>query len=585
MIETLRHTVQVFIPRGRRAKWVGLICLALLVAAAETVTAYLIFQVLELATDSERSELAVELPFGTDLDLIPLLVIAGIAFVLRGALATLAIYAQSRVVQNSGAAVSSLVHRRYLQAPYRFHLTRSSAESVRTVLWSVDQATQNALNPLVNVVTQILVSGMLLGLLIAIAPVLSISAIVVLAGGLGLVLAFVQPRLGRLGKLSETTVQHLLVSVRDSFDSVRDIKAYRAETYFDFRFKRHRRVLADLRTRRAVLDLIPGTALEFMVVLGLLVLIGLAQNTDSLTAVVPTLGAFGYAALRIIPSLNKIVSAANRLKYGRQAVQNVVNDLESAIPAKARDEDAAAAPEVLFTDTIELSGVTFSYPEAEAPALDNVDLGIRRGEMLAIAGGSGSGKSTLADIVLGLLEPDSGSIVIDGSDAVPAEWHRRVGIVSQTVVLLDGTVRDNVAFGAGTKADDDLVIQSLERAQLGDWLRSLPAGLDTMVGESGKLISGGERQRVAIARALYRRPALLILDEATSALDGATEAAVINALAHLTGELTTIIVSHRLAPLQAAHRVVMMEGGRITAVGSYPDLSTSVPEFRNLVGG
>jgi ABC-type multidrug transport system fused ATPase/permease subunit len=217
-------------------------------------------------------------------------------------------------------------------------------------------------------------------------------------------------------------------------------------------------------------------------------------------------------------------------------------------------------------------------------ALDDVTLEIRKGEMLAIAGGSGSGKSTLADVVLGLLEPESGSIVIDGSDILPPGWHRRVGIVSQSVVLLDGTVRENVAFGAGQRADDELVLQSLHRAHLTDWLESLPNGLDTMVGESGKLISGGERQRVAIARSLYRRPSLLILDEATSALDGATEAAVIKELAELGGGLTTIIVSHRLAPLQAADRVVMMDSARVVTVGTYADLMNRADDFRDLVG-
>lgn len=192
--------------------------------------------------------------------------------------------------------------------------------------------------------------------------------------------------------------------------------------------------------------------------------------------------------------------------------------------------------------------------------------------MFAVVGESGSGKSTLVDVILGLLEPDSGRILLDGAESLPAGWHQHVGVVSQSVVLLDASLRDNVAFGAGRRADDERVLRALEQAQLGDWLAALPDGLDTMVGESGKLLSGGERQRVAIARSLYREPDLLILDEATSALDSATEAAVIDSLWSLSDYLTTIIVSHRAAPIRAATRVALMEAARIVAVGNYDEV-------------
>ncbi len=582
MLETLRITFEVFIPKGQRAKWVALLVLALVVAGAETLTAFLIFRVLGFATDPEPASDTIELLFGLSYTLVPVLLIAGVVFVARGLLTILSIYAQSRVVQNAAAVVSARIHRRYLQAPYRFHLTRSSSESLRTVLWSVDQAALNALNPIINVITHGLIGVMLFALLVGIAPVVSISAAVVLAGGLALVLTVVQPRLGIVGKRSEGTVQRMLASVRDSFDSVRDIKAYRAENYFDGRFREHRDYLAQLRTRKTLLDQIPASVVEFMVVLGLLALIGIAHSNDTFNDFVPVLGAFGYAALRIVPSVNKIVAGANRLKYGEQAVRNVKNDLVAAIPQAKPDTVSLESTGPLFADRIELEHISFTYPGAERRALDNVDLIVRRGEMLAIAGGSGSGKSTLVDLVLGLLEAESGRIIIDGSDVLPEGWHQRVGIVSQTVVLLDATVRDNVAFGEADRADDELVAGALKRARLGEWLEGLPDGLDTMVGESGKLVSGGERQRIAIARSLYRRPDLLILDEATSALDAATEASLIEGLVALSGELTTIIVSHRLAPIRAADRVVLMGDGKVLAVGDYAELAATRSEFHDL---
>lgn len=584
MIETLRIAYRVFIPVGQRAKWVGLIVVALLVAAAEALTALLIFRVLGFATEPDPGSDLIELAFGIRATLIPLLAITGLVFVARGLLSMFSLYAQSRVVQNAGAAVASLIHRRYLEAPYSFHLSRNSSESLRTVLWSVDQAANNALNSIISIITHGLIAATLLGLLVGIAPALAIAAVVILAGGLGLVLAVIQPRLGRIGRHTEDTVHRLIVSVRDSFDSIRDIKAYRAESFFDGRFRGHRIVLAKLRVKKALLDQIPGTGLEFMIVLGLLVLIGVAYGNDVFGEFVPVLGAFGYATLRMVPSINKIVSAANRVKFGQQAAKNVESDLLAAVPGAAPEPAIKVSPGPLFSTSIDLQEISFTYPGGDRRAIDSVDLQIHRGEMLAIAGGSGSGKSTLVDVVLGLLEPEAGKIVIDFSDVLPEGWHRKVGIVSQSVVLLDASVRENVAFGGVHDPDDDGVLQALERAQLAEWLTSLPDGLDTLVGESGKLLSGGERQRVAIARSLYRDPDLLILDEATSALDGATEASLIERLLQLSGELTTIIVSHRLAPLQAADRVAMMDDGRITAVGTYEELASGTLEFRDLVG-
>lgn len=584
MIESLRIALRVFLPRGHRAGWFGLVGLSLVVVGAEIVTAFLIFRVLGAATSAATGTEPIDVGLGLELDLGALLVIAGLAFLIRGGLVMFNAYAQSKVVQDSAAMVSAQLHRQYLFAPYRFHLSRSSSESVRTVLWSVDEATNNVVSPLVNIVTQGIIAIGLFALLVAIAPVLSLITVAVLAIGLAFVFAVVQPRLGALGQLSEETVRALLLDVRASFDNVRDIKAYQAEAFFDQRFVMSRTLATNIRIRRSVLNQIPTTALEFMVVSGLLVLIGVAYGQESFDALIPVLGVFAYATLRIVPSLTKMVGAANRLRYGQQAIKNVENDLIAAASVDRRREPQTPASGPLFAREIRLERLSFTYPRSERKALDAIDLTIRHGEMVAIVGESGSGKSTLVDVVLGLLDPDEGRIRIDGSTDPPGDWHRKVGVVSQTVVLLDGSVRDNVAFGAGGEAEDVRVRAALEAARLGDWIETLPDGLDSVVGEGGKLVSGGERQRIAIARSLYRDPSLLFLDEATSAVDGATEAQLLKSLIGLSDQLTTIIVSHRLAPIRAADRIVFMEDGRISAVGKYEELWSDSAVFRHLVG-
>ena len=478
-------------PRGGRLRWVPIVGLGLLVAGAEFVTAILVFGVLDFATTTGETESSVP-NLGIELDLGWLLVLAGAAFLLRGLLGLASTYAQEAMIQRSAGQVSSLLHRQYLYAPYQFHLMRNSSELIRTAMLSVDKAATNVVRPMATVVTQVPIITTLAVLLLTISPVLTIGAAVVVAASLALILGVVQRRLRSPGRRSEAVTTALLKNLKDSFESVREIKAYGAEPFFDTRFRRQRSIETSLRITRFTLAAVPSRVLEFIVLAGLLVLIDLVRGGESFSDLIPVLGVFAYSTLRIVPSINRVVSASNSLKFGQESIANVANDLEASavvIPTAPPVQQVPAG--ALFEDSIELKGVSFSYPGGRGEALRSVDLKILRGEMLAIAGTSGAGKSTLVDVLLRLLEPDSGSILIDGAENIPSRWRSAVGVVSQQVILIDGTLRENVAFGAREVADDKRVMWALERAQLGDWIGSLPEGLDTMVGESGKLVSGG----------------------------------------------------------------------------------------------
>lgn len=584
MLSTIRTALAVFVPPGSRLKWLGVVVLALLVAAAEYATAIVIFGILDFAASGGEGGSDLPLPV-LDIDLVLLLVIAGSAFLVRELLALGAFYYQEAVVQRSAGEVSALLHRRYLYAPYRFHLTRNSSELVRTAVLSVDRAAGDVIRPLITIVIQVPIILTLVVLLIVISPALTILAAITVALVLLIVLRFIQSRLRDLGRRSERVMSSLLGSLRDSFESIRDVKAYGAEHFFDTRFRENREAETRLRIERFTLAAIPSRLLEFVVLSGLLVLVGLVQTGQSFGELVPILGVFAYATLRIIPSINRVVSATNSLRFGQQSVLNVAKDLEeSAVAIPVEPSEHRPTSTELFGERIELDRIGFTYPGAAYPALQDIELEIHRGEMIAIVGASGAGKSTLIDILLRLLEPDTGSFRVDGSESAPAGWRDHVGVVSQRVVLIDGTLRDNVAFGTSEGAEDDRVAAALERAELYDWVESLPSGLDTDVGESGKLVSGGQRQRIAIARSLFRDPQLLILDEATSDVDAATEAALLRNFKTSTNGMTTIIVSHRLAPIEVSDRVVMLSGGRIVHEGPYVELADSVPEFRRLVG-
>jgi ABC-type multidrug transport system fused ATPase/permease subunit len=227
--------------------------------------------------------------------------------------------------------------------------------------------------------------------------------------------------------------------------------------------------------------------------------------------------------------------------------------------------------------------VCITYPGATAPALDGVTLSIAAGESVGLVGRSGAGKSTLADVVLGVLEPDAGSAELGGVNPSGAttRWPGGVAYVPQDVVLANDTIRANVALGLPDGAiDDELVWEALSRAHVAEYLREQRDGLNTRIGERGVRLSGGQRQRIGIARALYTRPRLLVLDEATSALDAETEQAISETIADLEGDVTLIIIAHRLSTVRAVDRLVYLEDGRVVAQGSFQEVEQRVPALR-----
>ena len=242
---------------------------------------------------------------------------------------------------------------------------------------------------------------------------------------------------------------------------------------------------------------------------------------------------------------------------------------------------------VEFNESLVCEQVSFTYELAGRPALQTVNLRIRRGESIGIVGATGSGKSTLVDVLLGLLRPSSGRVLVDGVDLVGREraWQRLIGYVPQDPYLLDDSLRRNIAFGIpDALIDEQRLARACALAQLDDFLRQLPAGVETTAGEDGVRLSGGQRQRVAIARALYHDPAVLVFDEATAALDNQTEREVTRAIAELQGGRTVIVIAHRLTTVASCDRLFFLQDGRIAAVGRYDELLRH-PNFRAMAHG
>ena len=342
---------------------------------------------------------------------------------------------------------------------------------------------------------------------------------------------------------------------------------------------------------------IPKYVLEAALYLGVLVLAVVQFLTKDWTAAAATVALFLAAGTRILPGILRLQGATITIKNAAVQAQPTffmadflartrAQSPESE-PAKGRMEAPAikAHAESGYPDFdafMTVDDVSLTYADASEPALVEVSLTAPSGSSLALVGATGAGKSTLADVILGVLEPDSGTVRISGRsprDAID-RWPGAIAYVPQAVALVAGSVRENVALGIPRDhIDDDRVWEALRRAHLDEFLIESRDGLDTPIGERGFRLSGGQRQRLGIARALYTRPKLLVLDEATSALDAETELAIIQTLQELEGEVTTITVAHRLATVRSADQVLYLEGGRVRARGRFDEVRSQVADF------
>jgi ABC-type multidrug transport system fused ATPase/permease subunit len=283
------------------------------------------------------------------------------------------------------------------------------------------------------------------------------------------------------------------------------------------------------------------------------------------------LSTIAAAAFVLLPCVNRINNQINSIAYFEPFFMGVSDNLQDEITGEKVDMSFAADGEekLPVRESIELQGITYAYPGTEKLIFDHADMRIPIGASVGIVGTSGAGKSTVVDILLGLLKVREGKILADGRDVMQdyRKWLKNIGYIPQMIFMLDDTIRNNVAFGVPReKIDEERLWEVLREAQLDEFIRTLPDGLDTGIGERGIRLSGGQRQRIGIARALYHDPEVLVLDEATSALDNDTEKAIMDSINMLHGKKTLIIIAHRLQTIEKCDIVYRVENGKAEVV-------------------
>jgi len=587
VVQTIRKAIRFLDAKQRRA-WLRLIPISVTVAALEAIGAAAVLVLIRMIDDpgaTDTSLLATALRDAAQRagqrPVVALAALIGAFYVVKNGLRFIEVYARQRCAGETEASIATQLLRRYLGAPYAFHLQRNSAQLIRNATNSASTVSRVVLLSATEAVAEVLVVSGILAVVVHSAPTVALIAGGFVALTMMGMLRLTQSAHSRWGKQNHLLSASIMQSLQQSIGGVKEVKVLGRESFFTSIFARRWRELMRIQVRRGALEVAPRLVVETLFVCGVMGVI-IALYGGGVGGVVPLLGLLAYAGLRILPSLHWIVYYQNNLRYGAAALDEIERDWRNLTDA---DRAAQAAQPLPLRDEIRLRAVSYRYAGADRDALSDVDLAIRRGESVGIVGATGAGKSTLVDLILGLLDPTSGGVTVDGIDIRErlASWQRQIGYVPQSIYLMDDSIRRNIAFGIEDAAiDEQRVVGALRMAQIESFVASLPDGLDTVVGERGVRLSGGQRQRIAVARALYHDPEVLVFDEATAALDTQTESDLARAIQSLQRKKTLIIIAHRLDTVRHCDRLIFLIDGRVVDAAPFDELRARNAAFRQL---
>ena len=490
-------------------------------------------------------------------------------------------YVQYTFIYNNQLRLSGRLIDCYLKKPYTYHLDKNSAEMVRNVMLDTERFFQMLLSVFL-MLSELLISLLLCVYLFTVDWFITVSVAVILGIFTAIYLLLFKNKAKEYGKINQIYDGKMHQSINQALGAVKDIKILHREKYFVDAFCGYGKKKMRAVRNNNVLGQAPKYVIETVCIGAiLLVLVFKLYMGEDLSTMITQLAAFAVAAFKLLPSASKINNFANLIIFLKPSVDLIYRDIKDTEDMKSFElTDAVTDFEIKDADAISVTGLTYRYPHTEKDVLKDVSLKIPLGYAVGLMGPTGAGKSTLADVILGILTPTSGTVCYGNMNVHehPIKRSKKLAYIQQSIYLADETIRNNVAFGIDDdKIDEEKVWKALEEAQIKDFVKSLPEGLDTMVGERGVRLSGGQRQRIGIARALYDDPEILVLDEATSALDNETETAVMEAIDNLMGRKTLIIIAHRLTTLRNCQKIFKVEGCGVREV-TYGEIENSDKE-------
>ena len=492
-------------------------------------------------------------------------------YVFKNAYLIVMYHFQYSFIYNNQLKVAGRLVDCYLKKPYTYHLNNNTSNMIRNIMLDTERLFQLILSVL-NCLSEALLC-ILLGLFMVINdPFMTITLAALLILCMGGYRLFTKKRVNEYGRINQVYDGRMHQSINQALGAVKDIKILHREKYFVDRFVESGEKKMDALINTNFFGTVPRYLIETVCVGGiiLVLIIKLKTGTD-LARILPMLGSFAVAAFKLMPSAGKISNYANLISFLTPSIDLIYNDIketEDMIEKEVKDKGELSDSDI-DAASIRVEDIEYSYPGFDEKVLEGADFEIPLGASVGLVGASGAGKSTLADVILGILFPVKGRVMYGKMNVhdYPLKWSEKLAYIPQAIFLADESIRDNVAFGIREEEiDDEKVWAALDEAQLSDFVRELPDGLDTPVGERGVRLSGGQRQRIGIARALYDDPEILVLDEATSALDSETESAVMEAIDSLMGRKTLIIIAHRLTTIRNCQMIFRVENGRVGKV-------------------
>jgi ATP-binding cassette, subfamily B, bacterial PglK len=494
-------------------------------------------------------------------------------------------YVQLHFIQIIEYTIGKRLMESYLHQPYSWFLNRNSADLGKSIISEVGFVVGQALSPTLILISQSIVSVFLIVLLILVNLKLTLIITLIIALAYWLIFKGSSSFLNKIG--TERVKANLMrfKVINEAFGASKEVKFGRLEKNFIQKFSKNAKLFAKHQASSSIIGQLPRYFIEVIAFGGMiLVMLYIIAQTGSFVNAIPTISLFAFAGYRLMPSVQQIYAATTTIKFSKPAIDKLYDDFNSLNKYTTNQSKDI----IKFNKTIILNNISYNYPNSSKTALKNFNLTIPVKKTVGIVGTTGSGKTTTVDIILGLLEPQKGSLIVDDlaiTDTNCGSWQRLIGYVPQHIYLTDDTIAANIAFGVNSKEiNQELVDKASKIANLHDFVISeLPNKYQTIVGERGIRLSGGQRQRIGIARALYHNPKILIFDEATSALDNHTEKNVMEDINKIYKEqLTIILVAHRINTLKDCDLIYQLEKGEIVRQGTFNELFDIDNQMRSI---
>lgn len=571
--------LMVLLDRKQKQKMVLLIFIMLIGAVLETLGVSMILPVMNVVLEENAVEKHVYLQvicriFSID-NTRDLMILVMSALVLIFAVKNIFLFFQQKIqlrfVYTNQFATSRRMMINFMERPYEYYLNADTAVIQRSITSDVNNM-YGLILALLQLTSECIVFVCLAAVSLVSDVWMSITVTLLLIVVLLVIKCILKPIMKKAGEDNQEYYSGLYKWIDQSVMGIKEIKIACKENYFINEYAKCGEGYVNAVQRYNLFNATPRLLIETVAIAGMILYMMLQLlNGVRVADIMPQITLLALVAMRLIPCANRINNYLTSISYFEPFFMGVSDNLQDEIRDENIDYDAETYRQKIdvqkleIKDKIELKHITYKYPNTDVLILDDADMEIPIGKSVGIVGTSGSGKTTIVNILLGLLRLQSGEILADGVEVREhyKEWLKNIGYIPQTIFMIDSTIRRNVAFGyADEDIDDAKVWQALKEAQLDEFVRGLPDGLDTSIGERGIRLSGGQRQRIGIARALFEDPEVLVLDEATSALDNDTEAAIMESINRLHGKKTLIIIAHRLQTIEKCDMVYRIENGK-----------------------